>query len=375
MKCLLIDDCANLGWKSVIERVVIQEENCLEVALSVEDASEKLNIPFDIIFLDMRLTEADHKSSDVESYSGFSVLRRVKSDFVSVNYATPIILITASNKIWNINAFLDNGIDAYYIKESPEFSIDKTWSRENLENLQRNFLRLKELSLKRREIWTFCNEIIGLISSNKYLKSDNKRVTNIRERIIDKLKLGYSELFQARSSAVKKTLVSSNESISFIIFWSILEEISKGFSSPNETWQLNSKRSTNWKFNNGEYFIKYGDSQVTLNFKRKIGGVEQGQFTFDVETAEYYNYLSDSIISLSDQIYALLSAYCSAEIDFNAKAKKFYSLNKYRNEMDFTHGSVNGIFTQPLINDAKSEEAFDKNVEVLSFIRSVLSLS
>jgi CheY-like chemotaxis protein len=375
MKYLLIDDCANLGWRSVIERVVIQEENCLEISLSFVDALEKLKTPFDIIFLDMRLTEADHKTIDFEQYSGFSILRSFKSDFASVNYVTPVILITASNKIWNISAFLENGVDAYYIKESPEFSIDKNWSRENLENLQRNFLRLKEISIERREIWTLCIDIINLVSADKYLKSDNRRVANIRGRIIDKIKLGYSELFQTRSSSVKKTLISSNESISFIIFWSILEEISKGFSSPNETWHIDSKRSINWKFNNGEYFIKYDDSQLTLNFKRKPSGVEKGEFTYEVEEAEYKKYLPDTIISLSDQIYALLSAYCHSEIDFNNRAKKFYSLNKYRNEMDFTHGSVNGIFSQPLINDTKADEAFDKNVQVLSFIRSVLSLS
>jgi CheY-like chemotaxis protein len=375
MKYLIIDDLVNKGWKSVIEKVIIRNDHILDSAMTFDEAMLKLNSKYELVFLDIRLTEEDHSKHDIKSYSGYKILSRLRSNFSEVNYCTPIILITASNKIWNINALMEQGADGFYIKEHPDFNYKVEWSRENLENFQSRFIELLDVGQKRREIWSLCNEIIDLISSNKYLKSDNKRVTNIRERIIDKLKLGYSELFQTRSTAVTKTLISSNESISFIIFWSILEEISKGFSSPNETWQLNSKRAVNWKFNNGDYFIKYVDSQLILNFRRKSGGVEQGEFTYENNTEEYNNYLPDSIISLSNQIYSLLSAYCNTEYDFNDKAKKFYSLNKYRNEMDFTHGSVNGIFTQPLINDAKSDEAFDKNVEVLSFIRSVLLLS
>jgi CheY-like chemotaxis protein len=374
MKYLIIDDLVNKGWKSVIEKVIIRNDNILDSAMTFDEAMLKLNSKYELVFLDIRLTEEDHSKHYIKSYSGHKIISRLRSNFHEVNYCTPIILITASNKIWNINAFMEQGADGFYIKEHPDFNYEIEWSRENLENFQSRFIELLDVGQKRREIWTLCRDIINLVSADKHLKSDNRRFVNIRGRISDKLKLGYSELFQARSSSVKKSLISSNESISFIIFWSVLEEISKGFSCPNETWQLDSKRATNWKFNNGEYFIKYSDSQLTLNFKRKLGGVEQGAFTYEVDTAEYNKYLPDSIISLSDQIYALLAAYCNTEIDFNSKSKIFYSLNKYRNEMDFTHGSVNGIFSQPIINDAKADEAFDKNLEVLTFIRSILSL-
>ncbi|WP_454938974.1 response regulator [Capnocytophaga gingivalis] len=119
MKILLIDDLALRGWKQVLEKAVTQTS--IDVVENIEKAKEKLKEKYDLIFLDMRLGEEDHKKTDVKEFGGFKLLKEIKSDFRNTNFSTPIILITASNKIWNIDKFKEYGVDFCYIKEHPNY--------------------------------------------------------------------------------------------------------------------------------------------------------------------------------------------------------------------------------------------------------------
>ena len=107
-----------------------------------------------------------------------------------MNFATPIILITATNKIWNVDAFRNYGIDGYYIKEHPNYVFDKETSKQNYNNLKTKFIELKAIGQKRNDIWKLSKDIIDKISKHSYFK-ENKKYENVKDRIIDKLKLGY----------------------------------------------------------------------------------------------------------------------------------------------------------------------------------------
>jgi CheY-like chemotaxis protein len=375
MRYLLIDDLANNGWKTILEKAVIKEDSSLDIAVNYNQAIEKLQRVWNIIFLDMRLTELDHNVQKIEDYSGFKVLKEIKKDFSSINFCTPVILITASNKIWNVNAFQENGIDGYYIKEHPDNQFDKQSSKNNLENLQNNFKSLIVKGKQRREIWNLCNSIIEKLTNHKYFINQGKSYLNIKERIVDKIKLGYAQLFQTQTNLEKHILLSYNESLSFIIFWSILEEISKGFTKINETWNILYERNTNWKFNNGDYFIFFDNNTLQLNFGREVNGdYVKKIFIFPESTYEYKKYTKNSPISLSDQIYSLLSSYSKDDVEYQKLWKKFKPLNNYRNKTDFIHGSVKNIIQKKLLEEKTIKEAYNMNLEILNFIEVVLNL-
>jgi len=375
MRYLLIDDLANEGWKDLIEKAVIKEANSLEVAITYDEAIEKIKFEWDFIFLDMRLTENDHNTQNIFDYSGFKILKEIKKEFKSINFSTPVILVTASNKIWNLNTFRENGIDGYYIKESPDLKFDKKTSRENLENLQSSFSNLILVGRKRKEIWNLCDSILNKLITHKYFNTQDKKYVNIKDRIIDKIKLGYAQLFQQQTILEKDILLAYNESMSFIIFWSILEEISKGFTKINETWNDRYERRPNWKFNNGEYLTQFENNELKLNFKKNDKGEYiKGVFNFPESTYEYKKYSGDLPINLSDQIYSLLAAYSNDNSIYKSYWLAFKQINRYRNETDFIHGSVINIFSKKLIQKEAIIEAYNKNIEVLKFIESILNI-
>ncbi|GEM51956.1 hypothetical protein EB1_17460 [Empedobacter brevis NBRC 14943 = ATCC 43319] len=366
MKILLIDDLSDKGWKSILELAVTKEKGSIDSASTIEDAYLKLNNKYDLIFLDMRLSEEDHKVKNVEDYSGFTLLKHIKKEFASINFSTPIILFTASTKIWNIDKFKEYGVDSFYIKEHPDHIYSKDFSKENLKNLQKSFIKLMETNKRRYLIWSKCIEIIDLLDTHKYFKIEDKRLQNVKQRILDKLKLGYGLLFSNQNYMEKKIFQYDKESISFIIYFSILEEISKAYTDISFTWDQRYRRSTNWKFKNGEYFIEYIENDICkVNFKNKSESI-------DFETSEFI-YFENRLIPLSDQIYSLIYAY-TKEKDYYL-ISDFKKLNEFRNKSDYTHSDVQCIFTLNLITNIKTNNSFQKIFEMLEFINSILKLN
>ncbi len=362
MKYLIIDDLAHSGWKSILEKAIIKTEEELAAATNYDEAIEKIQYKYDIIFLDVRLTEEDHKIKNIYEYSGFKILKEIRKEFKSINFSTPIILITASNKIWNIDLFRNHGVDAYYIKEHPDNFINNESSRENLTNFQVKFIELIEISKKKKQIWESCNHIIEVIDSHQYFKNKNDKYYNIKSRIIDKLLLGYSILFQSTSAVSKEILLSNNETLSFIVFFSILEEISKGFTKISDTWNDKYERQGNWKFRNNEYFIElnYKSKSFKLNYYKKTKNQN-----FEIDKLKDFK-----VIGLSDQIYSLLFAYnVMSELE-----EDFREVNRYRNEVDYIHGSVNNILNKKLIIQEEIEKSFEMNIKILSLIKEIFEI-
>jgi hypothetical protein len=376
-KFLLIDDLAHKGWRSALELSVIKKSNTLDVALTYEDAIEKLKHDWTVIFLDMRLTEKDHHSTEYAQLSGFTILKNIKSDFTNINFATPIILFTASNKIWNVDLFNQYSIEGFYIKEHPNYFVSNIQSRKNLENLQDLFTNSLYINKRTKNIWKLCVDILKKLDNHDYFKGQDKRDVNIKARIKDKLKLGYGQLFKRTNQLEKEQLLNYNEALSFLVFWSILEELTKGYTDFNSTWNGNYERKGSWKFRNTEYFIERGKNKITLNFSRQKDGLKKDYKDYDEETEEYkeYIYLKDiKPINLSTQIYSLMSAYSINQKAFSDLILEFRNINDYRNEIDFIHSSVLNIFTKNLVEEESVIKAYDMNIKILEFINKLLEL-
>lgn len=370
MNILLIDDKAHEGWKQVLEKTLPIKDLTIETAVSYNEALIKIQSSYDFIFLDVRLDEKDHSRYVVTEFSGYKILKKIRETFLTINFSTPIILFTASNKIWNIDSFRAYGVDSYYIKEHPDFVFDIETSRQNLKNLQSNFEELLYEGVKRKEIWKSSTDIIEILSSHYYFQGD-KRYINVKNRIIDKLKLGYSYLFKKPTLLEKDILKTNNETLSFIIYWSILEEVVKGFSDISSTWEGN-ERKEEWRFRNNDYFIERKNNQsfiVNYYFDYQIGKTQERTTI----TKEDFDRRFGKVINLSDQVYSLLFAY-STKSEFKKLSDEFRDLNKLRNEIDFIHSSITNIFHNELITEEDLKQMYKMNKKILTFILNVFQL-
>ena len=220
---LLIDDEAASGWAVVLAKVLFPNDK-LESADNRAEAIEKLAAKqYDLIFLDIRFGEGDHLDLiPVENMVGYKILNEeIRGEFDRKNFTTPVIVFTASNKVWNIDGMKSVGADAYYCKEHPD-QLDVGFSVSNFEKLIKDCNNLYSVGLERLRIWSRIKDIVALSE-----KSIENKI--IQERIFEKLKIGYGLMFREISKFENEKLLFRNESVAFIVFWSILEEISTDF--------------------------------------------------------------------------------------------------------------------------------------------------
>ncbi|HPX75998.1 MAG TPA: response regulator [Bacteroidales bacterium] len=368
MKVLLIDDKAKKGWEQLLKLIFPFQNMVIESATTYVDAIDLIQNEYDIILLDIRLEANDYKKINIEDFSGYKILKKIKRNFSIVNFSTPIILLTASNKIWNIDAFKEYGVDSYFIKEHPDYIFDKKASNYSYEIFRDNFENLLfDIGPRRKDVWRLSNEIINKINKHYYFNG-SKKDKNIKNRIIDKLKLGYAYLFKGQTKLEKDLLKTNNESLAFIIYFSILEEIVKGFSDIS-TWNTATyERNINWKFKNKEYFIEKNKDGITVN----ITFDKKKAINYSDDTNEYSKY-SEGLINLSEQMYSLIAAYSDGD-NYTKLSNSFQEINKFRNETDYIHSNVKNIFTKELIHKDTTEDAYNNCCKVLELINDILSL-
>lgn len=166
---LLIDDEADKGWSRAIESLftdalfhpvedVISERVHSYEELS-ESAREKIECgDYDLILLDLRLGGvSEDRIVDPSEFSGYQILKHIKR----LNRGSQVIMLTASNKAWNLKALLDptEGASGYFVKESPEYEFTDEFSTANI----RSFLFDAQLCFDRsylRQFYRFIQSIV-----------------------------------------------------------------------------------------------------------------------------------------------------------------------------------------------------------------------
>lgn len=132
LRILYIDDEFFKGWADIFGHVFKTINNnsydyldCNFKNLSREEIVEKTLVKIksynpDIVLLDFRLHSKDFNEKLIENITGLQVLRTIKA----YNPGIQVIMISATNKIWNYQEMLKNGVDGFIIKESFENNFD-----------------------------------------------------------------------------------------------------------------------------------------------------------------------------------------------------------------------------------------------------------
>jgi CheY-like chemotaxis protein len=214
-KALLIDDNATSGWSETLKHILRSKivnpgkSVSLDVITVFDDAlkySEYIN--YDVIFLDLRLLKEEDKSNQinnsVDDFTGTKVLKVIKE----INPGIQIIIFTASNKVWNIEKLLELGANGYYIKESPEYIISTSFSKDNynefIKTIQTCLLRkpLKQIYTLSQNIKTIVATLVKNKKIDKNFGDSVQKYIELANKIIDEAKfendfaMGYIVLFK-----------------------------------------------------------------------------------------------------------------------------------------------------------------------------------
>lgn len=83
---------------------------------------------YDLVLLDLRLGGIAEETLQGEGLSGLKVLNRI----MEINRGQRVIVMTSSNKVWNLKKALEDGAASFYLKESPLISKSNEESRNNI---------------------------------------------------------------------------------------------------------------------------------------------------------------------------------------------------------------------------------------------------
>lgn len=130
-KIIYVDDLADKGWSHILQRIIYggtsdcfvtivpkHTEQPQEIMQRILDAKKQLDKPIDktsLIMLDIRLKN-EHSDIDPDKLSGFLVMDLLNRQHLQC----PIMMLTASNKIWSLQkAFKGNAL-SFWIKGNVE---------------------------------------------------------------------------------------------------------------------------------------------------------------------------------------------------------------------------------------------------------------
>jgi len=265
-KVLLIDDEADKGWSFVLKRWLFGHATFDVVNAPISDFND---IPegirkritsdyYDLYLLDLRLLGSQEDDIyDTDEFSGMKVLRYIKDS----NIGNQVIIMTASNKAWNMKSLLDAGADGYYIKESPELKLPKSFSEANYKSFSLDVKQALNSGYK-KEIYRKVKSIIRSIKGSTKIDGDlaNEIISNI-------------------SSAQHQLQIASSDkdfAYTFLTLFQVFELICRDYIKPdkNNTWIVNYDMPLYYYDTDGQIPIRQKViSEEHPSIKRKITSI------------------------------------------------------------------------------------------------------
>jgi DNA-binding NarL/FixJ family response regulator len=227
-KVLLIDDNSEKGWKSVLEKIfgdISIDFMSFMMGVARKDNEGKWEVntdlnKYDLIFLDLYMPEFQGQKPDLKN--GENLLKMIKESYPQI----PVIVFTASNKSWTREAVLNHGADGMYVKESPEYAGDQTYSKENFIKFEKS---VKETLEKYKVLRPYWEAIQLILKDQTFLSISEKNGSKFKDRIEERLEMFYGLLKRGfeETEYNKNKFHFSDYELAFMTLWSTLNEISE----------------------------------------------------------------------------------------------------------------------------------------------------
>lgn len=316
-KVLLIDDEANKGWYEIfcsllydnnpdtiefhyVDDDLFRHKSQEEIiALSIEKIKEVKGLP-DVIILDLRIHPLDIEAESIQEMTGFKLVEKIKE----INPGIQVLIFSATNKVWNLQALQKSGADGFILKESPENSNDSSFTKKSIEkmlqtlNYSLEFTFLKDFYNKHEELKT------ELVPRKNYKKSPKPLPKEFVDEVLKWLEMSYNILGSGLSDI--------NKASAFIMLFSVLENLSNrviDVENPKRIDYPNSKSHFEFEFRNEKKKLRFYNQK------------ESGQYFDTGQTLE----LEKSLIPWSQKIMNTihdLNAGTGNNEDLNSLIKK-----------------------------------------------------
>jgi CheY-like chemotaxis protein len=173
---LHIEDQPEIGWSNLINKIALKAKYTLCKTKAEVDNLSDFSL-YNVLILDLNLQKTPTQRNQL--LAGFEIIKYVRSKAPYI----PIIITSASNKIWNFKRCVELGADEYWIKPG----IDGRYSFNEISNSYDDLISSlhKLLSPNYQVPFTIWNDLIKMDHGTSY----HKTMTWSRGTILDRSKL------------------------------------------------------------------------------------------------------------------------------------------------------------------------------------------
>ena len=287
---LFIDDKADEGWGTLMQYVFNtagagftcvdpspyknkEKDGFTDFDGFIAECKSHIGKRWDLVIIDLRLNpeteDIDNGNISPDGFSGYKLI----DEFLNENAGYQIMVSTASNKIWNINAALNRGAKGYYVKESPEFNYPLSETKNQFENFR------KEVEI------CFENAYLQDIFSSIETIKGNLETSAFEESIKKQLDLAFYLISRAEKDKQfaaeknKQFAAEKNKQFAFayVTLYQIIEIVTDELIT-KEQIQTNPVINK-WKLSDGTYIHEFKwDSQVKSY--QDLGEAQSGKEPF-----------------------------------------------------------------------------------------------
>ena len=321
-RILFVDDKFDEGWGDLMSKIFKSAGNGLVCVDSskykvngnltdyegfIAECKSYIGQRWDLIIIDIRLNPS---IEDVESntippteFSGYKLI----DAFLNNNKGYQILVSTASNKIWNVNAALKRGAKGYYIKESPEFNYPIFETKKQFEDFKTDVKKCFEDSYL-QDIFKSIKEDIELcLPKNDFGKSISKQL-NIAYYLI--------------------SLAETQEQYAFayVTLYLIIELINKEFliQDANGGWCIKSNQSEKIKAWSNEKNVLLDFSYAKDNFGHKIKDNNGNDVVIQIANGNATSEWQKIVGVIKQQLKANISDNKLIELSYRVRARNWF---------------------------------------------------
>jgi len=271
-RILFIDDKYDEGWGDLMSKVFCKAGNGFVPVHSekyktngsftdydgfISECESYIGQHWDLIIIDIRLNpvieDVDANNIAPTEFSGYKLIDAFLNNKDFGNKGYQILVSTASNKIWNVNAALKCGAKGYYIKESPEFNYPIAETKKQYESLKEN---------------------IQACFDNSYLQDIFKSINDDIKPRLPKNDFGKSISKQLDIAFYLISLAETQEQYAFayVSLYLVIELINKEFltQDTNSDWCLKNNQAEKLKAWSNEKNVLYDFSYKKDQFGNRI---------------------------------------------------------------------------------------------------------
>jgi CheY-like chemotaxis protein len=267
-KILFIDDQADEGWGDLMKNIFKGAGNNFVFIDSAKYKNSETKLfhdfegfltecrshignDWDLIIIDLRLNpekeDIDNEMISPTEFSGYKLI----DEFLTKNEGYQVIVSTASNKIWNINAALKRGASSFYVKESPEFNYSISETNKHYEIFKNDVQNCFGKSYL-RDIYKDYQQLIQNLN--------NQSTSSFINEIRNQLSLAYSLLYDAKTDI--------QFAYAYISLYMIIEIINNEYytKKSDDKWEIKGVGNLlDWKWNTNSNIYSNSCAEVSGN--------------------------------------------------------------------------------------------------------------